>query len=1418
MAEEAKVSLLERSLSLSQNGGIYYGGARVEADERAAVLFVGLGGSGADALLRIKDQVKTRMILPLDKTGAPIAEQPKNIGFLEIDTDDSVQKASYGTAHFDQFGKEFCNIAVKSTPDVIADIKKAKATGEECWQWFDDDVNQVAGSKGAGGIRQIGRMLLMNNIAKVINAVSGKIERLTQDNQNIERLVICVFSGISGGTGAGTFLDMAYILRKIARKKQPNTNIMGYLLMPDVNEKNGGQIKSLRTNGFSSLKELDYWMNSAEHEDRYYQKFPNGFELNEHDCPFDFCHLLDGSDIGGHNFSYDKILRSVAENVFAYIAGENGGQTATGTMASMYDNIQLYIRRIAGSAKYPAGHNYLSLGAAKIEIPYTEISTLIAARVFQRLNAGMFQNRPTEKQFNISVFKDLEMTEECIRSTLYKNVTVQRPLLEVKNYKYTDVWPNNAPYQAVHNWLATFQREIVPQAANLPAYLEGKLKEFIKRNLKDKKTGPVYLRYYVKSQQNYCLYHMLEGFRKYCSELQIQCASKSKELRDNMNQAFAAGSNLGAFDSKSKALDRYLKALNAWYRNEEHAFLNEKIVEVLEAVQSRLELYYNNILRPLSDVLTELPGIFDKNVEYIKVNSSEVNSSKVDESTDILIKPLEFEQTRKNMFDAAVVQAENNFLESLSGNIQKWIGRDIDGVDENISTSVDISGFISNFVSENFAGLLTIGMQDVMNSKLRNGESLADYIRNRVEDLLNLSYPMYKENTGIANSPEEFAMISVPKDCPLIEKVTREHIKSKGLERLISVKNSEEKNRMYIIKISSGYPIYSNAFIEDMEKVYEEQMTDQNTSSGNHLKPEWRDSLPSPCIEPAWRAPYTCERTKKRNDKYKALFEKCYANGIIVKDKDCFILKRANPEVAKNVSKASLTAPTILSKMVQFVNIKSKLWNGGDDIKLFTCGTHMKGQPDGEKENVKENILRFPLILDILEQESELADKIETIEEELHYPKYFSMANMNHMIRVDEITGDTSYQRTELDSLSTIELTKRQEMHPDYEEFQIYQSFCRNLNKDMKDEIELQYENLKERIKINPNALQEYIKEIRKYIQIYEKQAEKARNEMYDAGKEERPAFLEKIEFYRGCIEELERMLPMGVTKDGTKSEETTDSQKKEEKESMDQLKEHSGEEKREAPEPQTPPRYLNPQTWQPIENPQPGQQVFDTKLGQMVTYTPEAPKPPRYLNPQTWQPIENPQPGQMVFDTQLGKVVTYAPEAPRYLNPQTWQPIENPQPGQQVFDTKLGQMVTYTPEAPKPPRYLNPQTWQPIENPQPGQPVFDTQINQMIYYNPYQQPVQGGYPGMAPQQPTQGGYPGMAPQQPVQGGYPGMPGQQPVQGGYPGMPGQQPVQGGYPGMPGQQPVQGGYPGMPGQQPTQGGYPGMPGGDENNQQ
>ena len=56
-------------LSLSKNGGVYYEGTRVTPTQDP-ILFVGLGGTGVDAILRIKNEVQTRMPLPKNSDGA----------------------------------------------------------------------------------------------------------------------------------------------------------------------------------------------------------------------------------------------------------------------------------------------------------------------------------------------------------------------------------------------------------------------------------------------------------------------------------------------------------------------------------------------------------------------------------------------------------------------------------------------------------------------------------------------------------------------------------------------------------------------------------------------------------------------------------------------------------------------------------------------------------------------------------------------------------------------------------------------------------------------------------------------------------------------------------------------------------------------------------------------------------------------------------------------------------------------------------------------------------------------------------------------------------------------------------------------------------------------------------------------------
>ena len=96
---------LEDQLSLSKNGGVYYDGTRVNPT-KDPILFVGLGGTGADALLRVKSEVQSRMHLPKGDDGRVLRTAPNNISFLAVDTDKDILNKTYGVASFDRNGDE----------------------------------------------------------------------------------------------------------------------------------------------------------------------------------------------------------------------------------------------------------------------------------------------------------------------------------------------------------------------------------------------------------------------------------------------------------------------------------------------------------------------------------------------------------------------------------------------------------------------------------------------------------------------------------------------------------------------------------------------------------------------------------------------------------------------------------------------------------------------------------------------------------------------------------------------------------------------------------------------------------------------------------------------------------------------------------------------------------------------------------------------------------------------------------------------------------------------------------------------------------------------------------------------------------------------------------------------------------------
>ena len=802
---EIRGSLSEKTFSLSRNGGIYYGGVSIQLDKESAFLFVGLGGSGADALLRIKDQIQRRMFFQLDRRGKLVADIPQNVGFLEIDTDRQVQGITYGTARFAPFGSEFCDISVQSIPDLIADVKRVKNMGTECWQWFDDDLKETfgAGIVGSGGIRQIGRMLFLNNIKKVISSIEGKIDALITGNPNINNLQICVFGGVSGGTGGGIVLDLAYVLRKIAKQKISGVTLAGYLLMPDVHELNGGKSQLLRMNGFSCLKELDYWMHCHIHEERYQQRFPNGLELNEWTAPFDFCHLFNASNNGEYQFNYAEVLESVAEAAFAYVTKSIDYGCCT------------------------VSDEYLSSGVSKIEIPYAEISALLAGRIFEKFSKGMFKSRPTEAEFRSSISEKLELTGEYIRTILYEKVRdVPRPNLDEQNYSFADVRRNDTPRRKVYEWLTLFQQSVVQQERTLRDALEDKLKEFIRSNLCRQQTGPVYLCYFMNSDQNSCLYHYLEDFYRHCWNLCTQCADYSEDLTEELQRAYRAVQN-GGFTGRRRrrqVLRNYLACLDVWYQNEERTFLNKKIIEILRELQNKVAFYYKHILCPLRDVLMKNSDMFIKNAEKTKP----------------FIPPLKLENSSRYAWEEGVVNMEQEFLKSLVEKVDQWMECHSDTTDGNKGKRFD--KFLSGFLCEYFAAPPNLNMETVMSAELKNGERLEDYMKECLNDLIQKSYPMYQTITDLSGMVQESAVLFVPEDCPLLYKAVGEYLEAEKLSGKIHLKKSAEKNRLSLMKLSAGYPLYANAFLQKMAQAYKNNAN----STGRHLRPEWEMLFPLP--------------------------------------------------------------------------------------------------------------------------------------------------------------------------------------------------------------------------------------------------------------------------------------------------------------------------------------------------------------------------------------------------------------------------------------------------------------------------------------------------------------------------------------------------------------------------------------------
>jgi hypothetical protein len=264
---------------------------------------IGLGGSGLQIIMRLRRLIVERYG-SLDKF--PI------VRFVQIDTD----SGALDNANLD--GKTFhrkVDISLKESEKVHIGITAEDAyklrnalrkpqgdtpydfVGECLPDYVIENVRVI--DKGVGGIRSVGRLCFFLNYAAIQRAITGA-EIITQGTHphlmqefgliQDEGLDIFIVSSLYGGTGSGTFLDVAYSVRNL----YPNAKVYGYLVInPELPTKDGGNNGfDQQANIYASLMELDFYSRGNEFKAFYDKNDPRSKIESNGTHPFSYTFLV----------------------------------------------------------------------------------------------------------------------------------------------------------------------------------------------------------------------------------------------------------------------------------------------------------------------------------------------------------------------------------------------------------------------------------------------------------------------------------------------------------------------------------------------------------------------------------------------------------------------------------------------------------------------------------------------------------------------------------------------------------------------------------------------------------------------------------------------------------------------------------------------------------------------------------------------------------------------------------------------------------------------------------------------------------------------------------------------------------------------------------------------------------------------
>ncbi len=453
-----------KELSSKEGGSLVKRIIKSEFSQTGTVLFVGLGGMGCKTINEIK-KIYTKEFVGTSRVDfLAVDTAEKDLIEITVGSEDGYVKTG------EQF-KIFDNNAIHLLENPPEEVKA----------WLGDLKPRPIDNTGAQATRQVGRIMLCGTqkYTDLRTAISDKIAALrVVDADPRHQTHVVLVAGISGGTGSGTFIDVAYMIRDILAyydDRMISTKLWGCFYTPDV-QKNvpaiaGDPVKwtNLRRNGYAALKELDYFMTNGSHvvgaPNIYTLRAPGGILVNSSKPIFDEgCAFIVSPNT--MNTEVEGIISATARSLIYMHQDVSNVSGNTQSILSSYSNtpgnvptwLGLHVgvpsdiskaADVAGidNTNYPAfmNYKYSSFGYNSVYFPRDEMMAYCANMVLTKV-IERWKNINLLNQDNVAAFASdhsiatIEQIVAAIKDIMISNGYNEADLRldKIKNAQY---WP-----------------------------------------------------------------------------------------------------------------------------------------------------------------------------------------------------------------------------------------------------------------------------------------------------------------------------------------------------------------------------------------------------------------------------------------------------------------------------------------------------------------------------------------------------------------------------------------------------------------------------------------------------------------------------------------------------------------------------------------------------------------------------------------------------------------------------------------------------------------------------------------------------------------------------------------------------------------------------------------------------------------